>query len=154
MRRIAIWPVLFAFSGGIAFAQAPAPDTTGDLKKFEGTWVMVSGKKDGQPVAADAVGKSKIVWKGSDVVIETPHQAKEAIKASAKVGAVGGARTMDWLRANGPDAGKTMLAIYEFRGNDEYVIVFAPAGKDRPKDLDAKAGSGHTMHVWKRVKSS
>ena len=151
MRRSALWPVVFTFAVGSAFAQAP--DTTGDLKKLEGTWVMVSGKKDGQPVAADAVGKSKIVWKGGDVVLETPHQAKDAIKASAKVGAAGSARTMDWTRANGPEAGKAMLAIYEFRGNDEYVVVFAPAGKDRPKELDAKSGSGHTMHVWKRVKS-
>ena len=48
--------------------------------------------------------------------------------------------------------GRVMLAIYEFRGPDEYVVVFAPAGKDRPKELDAKKGSGHTMHVWKRAK--
>lgn len=152
MRRFILPPLVIAFTAGIALAQAPAPDTAGDLKRLEGTWVMVSGKRDGQPVAADAVGKSKIVWKGSEVVIETPHQAREAIKASAKVGATGGARTMDWLRANGPDAGKTMLAIYEFKGPDEYVVVFAPAGKERPKDLDAKAGTGNTMHVWKRQK--
>ena len=139
--------LLFAVVGA-AFAQA-----ADDLKKFEGTWVMVSGKKDGQPVGAADVGKSKIAWKAKEVVIETPHQAKEPIKAGVSLGTAGTLKTMDWTRASGPDAGKPMLAIYEFRGNDEYVVVFAPAGKDRPKELDAKAGSGHTMHVWKRVKS-
>ena len=91
-------------------------------------------------------------WKGKETALETPHQSKEAMKATVTLGAAGAVKTMDFVRAVGPDAGKTMLAIYEFRGPDEYVIVFAPAGKDRPKEMDAKAGSGTTMHVWKRGK--
>ena len=145
-------PLLFVAVAGTAFAQAKADDAAADLKKLEGTWVLVSGKKDGQALAGETVSKSRIVWKGKDVVVETPHQSKDPIKATATVSG-GATKSMDWTRANGPDAGKTMLAVYEFRGPDEYVVVFAPAGKDRPKELDAKAGSGHTMHVWKRVKS-
>ena len=145
-------PLLFAAVAGTAFAQAKVDDAAADLKKFEGTWVLVSGKKDGQALAGETVSRSRIVWKGKDVVVETPHQSKDPIKATATVSG-GATKSMDWTRANGPDAGKTMLAVYEFRGPDEYVVVFAPAGKDRPKELDAKAGSGHTMHVWKRVKS-
>jgi uncharacterized protein (TIGR03067 family) len=151
MRTGYLLPLLFVAASGLAAAQGKTDDAAGDLKKLEGTWVLVSGKQDGKPIAADSVGKSRIVWKGKDVIVETPHQAKEPIKATATL-AAGGRGTMDWLRANGPDAGKTMLAIYEFRGPDEYVVVFAPAGKGRPKDLDTKPGSGHTQHVWKRVK--
>ena len=44
-------------------------------------------------------------------------------------------------------------AIYQFIGPDEYVVVYALGGKDRPTELDSKPGSGHTMHVWRRVKS-
>ncbi len=154
MRTFRLFPLLFVITGGLAFGQGKADDPAADLKKLEGTWVLVSGKKDGQPVAADHVSKSRVVWKGGEAVVETPHQATEPIKAKVTLVAGGaGPKRMDWTRANGPDAGKVMLAIYEFRGPDEYVIVFAPAGKDRPKDLDAKSGSGHTMHVWKRVKS-
>ena len=98
--------------------------------------------------AAD-VGKGKITWKGKEVVTETPHQSKEPIKATVTIPAP---KSMDFTRANGPDAGKTMRAIYEFRSPDEYVIVFAPAGKDRPQALDSKPGSGTYMHVWKRQK--
>jgi len=150
MPALRLLPLVFAFAGTLAFAQAVDP--AADLKKLQGTWVLVSGKVDGQPVAAEHVSKSRIVWKGKDVVVETPHQSKDPIKAVAKLGAAGGVRTLDWTRANGPDAGKTMLAIYDFRGPDEYVVVFAPAGKDRPKELDSKPGSGTTMHVWKRQK--
>ncbi len=144
MRVSRLVPLLFAFAAATVFAQG-----ADELKKFEGTWVLVSGKRDGQAVPADQVAKGKITWKGKEVVTETPHQHKEAIKATATIGAP---KSMDFVRTNGPDAGKTMLAIYEFRGPDEYVIVFAPAGKDRPKELDSKAGSGTIMHVWKRQK--
>jgi len=150
MRAFLKVPLLLAFAANVVLAQGADP--AADMKKFEGTWVMVSGKTDGKPVAPEHVGKSRITWKGKDVVVDTPHQSKEPIKATATLGSAGGVKTMDWTRANGPDAGKTMLAIYEFRGPDEYVVVFAAAGKDRPKDLDSKAGSGTTMHVWKRQK--
>ena len=153
MHVLRLVPLSFALACGLAYAQANPADPAADLKSLEGTWVMVSGKRDGEPLGADHVGKSRIVWKGVDVVVETPHQAKEPIKAKVTLAApAGGPKTMDWTRASGPDAGRVMLAIYEFRGRDEYVVVFAPAGKDRPKELDAKKGSGHTMHVWKRAR--
>jgi hypothetical protein len=41
---------------------------------------------------------------------------------------------------NGPGAGKSMRVVHEFRGADEYVIVFAAAERDRPKALDCCAG--------------
>jgi len=144
MRVSRLVPLLLAFAASAVFAQGAE-----ELKKFEGTWVLVSAKRDGQLVPASELGKGKITWKGKDVVVETPHQSKEPIKATAAIGAP---KSMDFTRANGPDAGKTLRAIYEFRGPDEYVIVFAPAGKDRPQELDSKAGTGTFMHVWKRQK--
>lgn len=147
MRVARLLPLLFTLLCGAVLAQG-----ADDMKKFEGNWVLVTAKRDGQAVPAEHVSKGRITWKGKDVVVETPHQSKDPIKATATLGTAGSVRTMDWTRVNGPDAGKTMLAIYEFKGPDEYVVVFAPAGKERPKDLDAKAGTGNTMHVWKRQK--
>ena len=152
MRLRHTWPLLFLVTASFALAQAKGDDSAAELKKFEGSWVMVSGKSDGKPIPADLVAKNRIVWKSGDVVLDSPHQAKDPIKAKVTIVAGSSPRAMNWTRANGPDAGKTMFAIYEFRGPDEYVVVFAPAGKDRPKDLSAAAGSGHSHHVWKRVK--
>ncbi len=45
-----------------------------------------------------------------------------------------------------------MLAVYRFRGPDQYDVVFGLAGKYRPKALDPKTGSGRTTHARKRVK--
>ena len=148
-RFMLLIPVAIALVG----AEANQDQDQKELKKLEGTWVMVSGERDGAKIADEHVKKSKITWKGTVVIVETPHQSKEPIK-----GSVGGFDTtkkpaeMEWVRTNGPDAGKKMLAIYEFLDDDQYRICFAPAGKARPKEFSTKTGSGHLLHVWKRVK--
>jgi uncharacterized protein (TIGR03067 family) len=124
-----------------------------ELKKFQGTWVMESGEKDGQKLAAEDAKKSKIIFKGKDCTVETPHQSKETIKAAVlKLEPGKKPKEISWKRSNGPDAGKEMLAIYEWIDNDQFRVCFAPAGKERPTEFGTKAGSGHFLHNWERVK--
>lgn len=137
----------------VGLLAAADDDSAKELKRLDGVWIMIAGEKDGQKLPEENIKQSKITWKGKDVTVETPHQSKEPIKATMlKIDPTKKPREMDWTRANGPDAGKPMLAIYEFLGDDEYRIIFAPAGKDRPKEFSTKAGSGHMMHTWKRMK--
>lgn len=42
---------------------------------------------------------------------------------------------MEWVRETGPDAGKTMFAIYEWIDDDHYRVCVAQAGKERPKEF-------------------
>jgi uncharacterized protein (TIGR03067 family) len=144
--------LLIATAGLLVAADAKDDAAKKDLDKFQGTWMLVSGEKDGQKLAADDVKKSKLTWKGKECAVDTPHQAKETIKATAKLDATKTPKEMDWERSAGPAAGKPMHAIYEFTGDYQYRICFAPAGKDRPKEFATKAGSGEILHVWKRVK--
>jgi len=144
--------LLLATVGLLVAADAKDDMTKKELDKFQGTWVLVSGEKDGQKIADDDVKKSKLTWKGKECAVETPHQSKETIKATAKLDPSKSPKEMDWERSAGPGVGKPMQAIYEFTGDDQYRICFAPAGKDRPKEFATKAGSGHILHVWKRVK--
>jgi len=139
-------------AAGLLLAADDKPDAK-ELKRLEGVWIMVAGEKDGQKLSEEHIKQSKITWKGKEVSVETPHQAKEPIKATMlKLDPSKKPAEMDWTRANGPDAGKPMFAIYEFIGDDQYRIIFAPAGKDRPKEFTTKAGSGHMMHTWQRAK--
>lgn len=123
-----------------------------ELKKFEGTWVMVSGEKEGQKIADEHVKKSKISWKGKECIVITPHQSEEAIKGTVTLDPSKSPKEMNWTRSVGPNAGKGFHAIYEFIGDDEYRVCFAPPGKDRPKEFKTKAATGQMMHHWKRVK--
>lgn len=132
----------------------PFPDdqASKELSKFQGAWVMVAGEKDGERIADDLVKKNKIVWNGKKAELDSPHQSKEKLKVTIALDPTKKPKQMDWVRDTGPDTGKTMYAIYEWIDPDQYRVCFAPAGKDRPKEFATKPGSGHFLHVWKRVK--
>jgi hypothetical protein len=59
---------------------------------------------------------------------------------------------MHFIRKNGPNAGKTLIGIYEFEGDDQYKFAFDPAGATTLKDFVTKDGTGHVRNTWKRVK--
>jgi uncharacterized protein (TIGR03067 family) len=145
-------PVLLAALAALLSAADARDDAAKkELKKLEGTWVLVSGEV-GKKLSAEHVKKGKIVWKGAEVTVHTPHQSKEPIKGTVKVDPTKSPREMSWVRRTGPHAARTMLAIYEFKGDDQYRVCFAPPGKARPRAFTTKAGSGHMLHVWKRLK--
>lgn len=137
----------------VGVTQARPDDASSELKKFEGTWILVSGERDGKKIANDDVKKSKITWKGAEVELLTPHQSPQTIKGTSMVDPSKKPSQMDFVRSVGPDSGKVMIGIYEFIDPDQYRICFAPPGKDRPTEFKTKEGSGHTLHVWKRVKN-
>src|SRR5262245_37746325 len=127
-------------------------DVKKEFKKFEGTWVLASGERDGKKIAADDVKKSKIVMKGEESTLVTPHQSSETIKSKRKLDPSKKPAQVDFVRSVGPDNGETIKGIYEFIDADTYRVCFAPAGKERPTEFKTSAGSGHTLHVWKRSK--
>lgn len=134
-------------------ALSPAADSSkDDLQKLQGAWVMVSGEMAGKPLNTEHVRASKITWEGSSVIVETPHQSSNQIRADITVDATQSPKHMDWVRSAGPGQGQQMLAIYEFTGPDEYRICFAPAGKPRPTEFRTHADDGRFLHVWHRAK--
>ena len=154
MRPRVFLPLLLIAASPLAIAQAKVDNDPEELKKFQGKWVMVSGKHDGKAEAAEHTSKSSITWNGNDTTVVTPHQAGEPMKSKSTIKAAKGSYgIIEFTRVNGPHAGKRTVAIYQFRGPDEYVTVFVPAGTDPAKEIDSKPGTGQVMHHWKRVKS-
>lgn len=135
-----------------------AADTTDEqvlteTKKMAGVWVLESCGIDGKMTDAEQVKKCKISHSGNDYVLVMPHLAKEAIKGKQSLLNPGKTpKEMDFVRSNGPNAGKPLLAIYEFLGENKYRICYDPPGKERPRDFSTKAGSGHVLLVWKSAK--
>ena len=143
-----VWSV-----GTIGAAPAPGQSAEAELQKFQGAWVMIAAEMDGKKVHDAQVKQSKITFVGDKVELFTPHQHKDKIVASvAKLDLTKNPKEMHWVRTAGPNAGTTMIAIYEFEGPDQYQICFDPAGLAVPKKFGTKAGSGHIWHTWKRVK--
>jgi uncharacterized protein (TIGR03067 family) len=139
MRR---YTPLVLVAGLLIAADAPK----GDFQKLEGTWRMVRGSMDGNPLAGEVVrsGRLKIdgdkhtVRVGDDTMVGT-HQLDPKKKP----------KTIDVTDTEGPFKGQTLHGIYRIRGN-EFTVCFAAPGKDRPTKFTTKSGTGHMLHVWRR----
>jgi uncharacterized protein (TIGR03067 family) len=128
-------------------AATPGDDAVkAELAKFQGTWQLVSAETDGKKTPDDVVKKIRVVIKGSKhtVYFGDDTVAKEipfTLDPTKKPRTV-----TDML----PD-GKEIRGIYELDG-DTLKSCVAPAGKERPTEFDAKAGTGNTLRVFQRVK--
>jgi uncharacterized protein (TIGR03067 family) len=133
--------------------QATAETSDKELNKFQGTWVMVSGDWDGKKIADADVSKSKIAYEGNKGQLTAPHQSKETIFFDIiKLDPSKSPNEFDLIRRTGPSAGKTIKAIYEFDGNDQFKFAFDPTAATTPKEFSAKKGTGYILQIWKRVK--
>ncbi len=119
-----------------------------DMKKLEGSWTLISGEADGQPLPEADVKDSSLV------VVGDKHTVKVGalmIEGTHKMDASKTPKQIDANDTVGPTKGKD-YGIYEFKGDDEFRVSFSPEGKERPADFKTKAGTGQFTHFWKRVK--
>ena len=141
---------LVMIAGLLIVGDAKDDETQKELRKFQGTWKLASGEKDGKKIPDKHIKKSKITWEGNKATLITPQQSKKPIKATVTLKPQ--TREMTWVPSAGPGKGKKMHAIYKFINGDEYHVCFAPPGKEGPIKFATEEGSGHILHVWKRVK--
>lgn len=124
-----------------------------ELNKLQGTWVMVSGEWDGKKVADEHVSQSKLIYEGNQGKLTAPHQSKETIAFDiVKIDPTKNPKEMHIIRKTGPNAGKTIIGIYEFDGNDQFKFAFDTTVVTTPKEFATKEGTGHIRQTWKRVK--
>jgi uncharacterized protein (TIGR03067 family) len=141
-------PVGSVFGGDIGGADAKK-----ELEMFQGTWVMVSGEMDGKKVADEQVKQGKIAFEGTKMQIAVPNQTRETIIAEiVQIDPTKNPKEMHFIRKNGPNAGKTLIGIYEFEGDGQYHFALDPAGQITLKEFVTKEGTGHVRNTWKRVK--
>ncbi len=69
-----LWSIGSAFAAGVQGADAQK-----ELQKFQGTWVMVSGEKDGKKAADEHVNRSKLIIENDKALVVVPDQTKETI---------------------------------------------------------------------------
>lgn len=116
-----------------------------EWSKLEGTWQLVSAINNGKPTPDEVVKMIRVVIKdGKHSVYFGDKAAVKDIPFVIDPTKIPKATT-DKL----PD-GKEIHGIYKLEG-DTLTSCVAEAGKARPSEFASRAGSGHTLRVFKRV---
>lgn len=141
-------PLLMVLVVGLLARANAQDDAKAELKKLEGTWVMVSGEQEGKPLSEEVVKNARLVIKGNEHDVKV---GSDVFKGTHKVDPTKKPKEIDSSDVEGPHKGKTIRGIYEVDGN-QFKVCFAPPEKERPKEFTTKSGTGHILHVWKRQK--
>jgi uncharacterized protein (TIGR03067 family) len=153
MKRRLLMIVAFGLAAGLVRAEDPkGGDAAKDLKQFQGTWALQSVEANGMMIDAEALKKA-----GHEITL-TVKEDKVTLKL--KRGDVVGTIKLDPSKkpkaygSKGTDPeGKTheAVGIYKIEG-DTLTVCYVAAGKDRPTDFKADAGSEAVVQVFKREK--
>ena len=118
-----------------------------ELERFAGTWRYESTVVEGQEVPAEGLRDARLKIQGDTFALTDPTAT---YRGTFVVDPTSTPRTIDVTFTEGPEAGKTSLGIYQLDG-ETYKVCVGLAGRERPKDFEARPGSGHALQVLKRA---
>jgi uncharacterized protein (TIGR03067 family) len=104
-----------------------------------GKWKIVSGVKDGEKISTEKLGTEPLDIQADKMILKTPEATFNfSYKLNAKTSPIEVDMTIE-----SPDAfkGSKALGIVAMDGK-KAKLAYNPMGGDRPKNFDAKAGSG------------
>jgi uncharacterized protein (TIGR03067 family) len=123
-----------------AAASSTASADDPELPKLQGSWDMLSGDRDGQPLPASFLNGAKRVAKGDETTVYMGGRV--FLTARVRIDSGKAPKQIDYLL----DKGKTQLGIYKLEGK-QLTFCFAKPGSTRPADF--ASGSGRTVSIWK-----
>lgn len=142
--RSSIFAVAGLLFASVVIAQDDA--TKKDLAKFQGSWELVSGERDGKKLSEEETKKTKTIYEGEK--FQFPDAFGMTQKGTIKLDP---SKNPKWVDSTDAAKGAVSLGIYEFTDEGNRRVCFAPPGKPRPTEFSSKPGSGHSYLIWKRA---
>jgi uncharacterized protein (TIGR03067 family) len=128
---------------------AHGDDTKKKEPSVDGTWLAASAELSGKKLPKKAIETLKLTLKDGDyeVVAESPDRGTVTYKNSADP------KEMDIKGVEGPNKGKTFLAIYELK-DDKLTICYDLSGSSRPSEFKTRAKTKLFLVTYERQKAS
>lgn len=149
MKRPLCLAVLAAF---VIAADNPAEDVKKELKKLEGTWVVISQVRDGKKTAPEALIRARLVF-SADGTLKV--YAGERLIQRSRIVIDPANKTFDIVdtvkEVKGKQVkGEAMYGIYEFVKGGRRICYCIGSPDDRPTEFASKPGSGHYLETQAR----
>jgi uncharacterized protein (TIGR03067 family) len=137
----------------IAFAlivacSSPAWSADGKDDTLEGTWLPSTAEFGGKPFPEEVRKMIRLEIKGDEYTVTIGAVSD---RGTCKLDPSAKPRTLDITGTEGPNKGKTILAIYE-RDGDTLRVCYDLGGKNRPTEFKTTAGSRLFLVEYKRQK--
>ena len=129
----------------VVFLMGAAAKDDKEKNKLDGTWIMASGERDGEPAPEDFVKGFKLIIKGEKVTVHIGDQTEEG---TFRLDNDKKPKHMTYVPANGTP---NRNGIYELDGDKLKICMSRPDG-DRPTEFSTKAGSNCMLFNLKREK--
>lgn len=138
---IALFAIILTGSWVDQESPKPAP------QDIQGKWVAVQGEMAGKPLPEALLKSIQLTIEGTQYLV----QAESPDKGEIKLGTHKSHQTMDIVGKEGPNKGKTLLAIYKTE-KGKLTICYDLEGKARPSEFVTKPGSKHFLVVYEKTK--
>lgn len=113
-----------------------APTPGGRARGLEGAWVPVAANVSGQDLLVRELRVKYLVLDGRDYsIIDQTNQIVD--RGEYLVDETSSPLAIDIVGRDGPNAGRSMLAIYELSGN-RLTVCYDLDGNDRPVNMQAQ----------------
>ncbi len=137
--------LIVAIATGIVSQASPTNDNS---KKILGVWQLTKGTIGGAPLPEAAIKAIKLELSESKYLVtgaESPDEGTWEIHSATKPAGI------DVHGVNGPNAGKTFLAIYALKG-DTLKVCYDLSGKTRPKRFESEPRTMTFLAEYHRIK--
>ena len=119
-----------------------------DAEAMEGTWTPAEAELAGEKFSEEVRKTIKLEIKGDKYTVTV---GKKTDKGSTKIDPAATPKTLDITGTEGPNKGKTILAIYELDG-DTLRVCYDLSGKNRPTEFKTQAKTQLYLVTYKREK--
>jgi uncharacterized protein (TIGR03067 family) len=132
----------------LSFAPAARSGDSKDSDVLQGTWLPSTAELAGKPYPDEVLKTIKLVVKDDKYTVTV---GKAVDQGTVKLNPSTKPKEMDIIGTDGPNKGKTILAIYE-RDGDTLRICYGLSGKSRPTEFKTKEGTQLFLVTYKREK--